>query len=60
MARKRTGLRNRYRTRHKSAYSRDQKSRKAEIYDRPHLDHPNHPGGVQYNSCCKKGDKSDR
>lgn len=53
----RTGLRNRYRN-GRGSYSRKGKGRRAEVYDRPYLDHPDHPNGVQYSCCTKKG-KSD-
>lgn len=52
-ARHRTGLRNRHRS-GRSTYSRQGKGKRAEIYDRPYLDHPNHPGGIRYGCCTKR------
>lgn len=55
--RHRTGLRNRQRS-GRSTYSKNGKQKKAERYDRPFLDHPNHGPGIQYGCCTKKGNEN--
>lgn len=52
MSRKRTGLRNRNRT-GIHTYAKKGKGANAERYDRPMLDHPNHPYAYRY-ACCVK------
>jgi hypothetical protein len=51
----RTGLRNRNRS-GIGPYSRKSKRKDAETYDRPILDHPNHPFRYGYSCCTVKSD----